>query len=1110
MDPLLPAAAPLRPENLGSYVSLPVEAERIPGPSEFDRLRAELTLARRYAPSGRLSEASDIVARLTKRLGRYATRSDEGLHQVSDAGMRSSYTGKPRSNITGSAEPADAAALAAMVTKVRLLTGSAWAVQGDVQDRAGDHESARDAYVSAVRSFEGVERVALDGHELSDFGMALLGTDRPGDAVNALHEAAERGAWTAQTFRYLGLALLRNKVTDEAEAYLGRAVELDPDDPWLLSDRAGAIAAGVNSGQETAQDAAAAYCDAATRHAAAGRTAAALADFNRALESDSDYAPALAGKTAALVAAGRLEEGLATAELGLRQTADAVAESEPQQAGDAEVLRTYRAEALRLMGRYDEALAQVDELLGRHDEDAWLLATKGMILSMLGRREEAEPLLRQSFSIDPALDRARQSLVAVLQLAGRYDEALRLLDEQLARVPQDAWTLATKGVILWTEPDRRKETVKLLRQAVAGDPDLTWAHQALAEALRVLDRYDEALSVLDELLVRNPQDAWALGTKGQVLLAQGDQDEAVKLLRQALTIDPSMDWARRSLAGALRLAGHNDEALPLLDDLLTRAPQDAWALATKGQALATRGDQDEAARLLRQALTIDPDMDWARRSLAEALRLGDQNDEALTVLDELLSGNPQDAWILATKGQVLSAQGDQDAAATLLRQALTINPQLEWARRSLAEALRLAGDNEEALKVLDELLGGNPQHAWALATKGQVLSAQGDQDAAATLLRQALTINPQLEWARHALAEVLRLAGHNDEALVLLDQALARNPDDAGMLTSKAAVLLDQGKYDEAAALLRGQAATSTSALLHAVLAEALRLLSEFDNALTECDRALALDPTDPAPWATKGVVLQAVLRHDEALEALDRAIGMDPHYSWALSAKAAVLIELAEFESTIELLDKAAQFGPVNEWTLSIRSVALRLLNRPAAALEACRQARELPESTAEILPVLAEALLGNGKQDEAAEQFRSYLNYQNDHGADPTPYTLGNTGWAHYRLGEYPEAIAILGEALSRDPQQVNSRFDMGLVFLCAGKAQLATSTYKTALDDLGLFTARRKHGLLYVAQFDFEDACVRYSPDNEVAAEIRDLLKECDYQATSDKQVTEDTTG
>ena len=106
---------------------------------------------------------------------------------------------------------------------------------------------------------------------------------------------------------------------------------------------------------------------------------------------------------------------------------------------------------------------------------------------------------------------------------------------------------------------------------------------------------------------------------------------------------------------------------------------------------------------------------------------------------------------------------------------------------------------------------------------------------------------------------------------------------------------------------------------------------------------------------------------------------------------------------------------------------------------------------------------------------------------------------------LGNATQTAIELSRPLTpaRVVSQVSSRFDMGLVFLCADRARLATDAYKTALGDLGPFTGRRKHGLLYVAQFDPDDACARYSPDTKVATEIRDLLKEEDYQATSDER-------
>jgi tetratricopeptide (TPR) repeat protein len=1086
MEPLPPDTTRFRPEDMESYATSPTETERFTGRSDVDRLRSELTLARQCAVGGRLTEALGLIASLTERLGSDVPSAEDAVPRITSAvrsgGGQAAWAAEPSPRMASWTEPVDGAALTVLVTKVRLLTGSSWAVQGDIEDRIGRQQAAEDASTVAVRCFEAVERSTLDGRDLSDFGMALFGADRPGDAVGALRQAIERGASTAQSFRYLGLALMRNKSALEAEASLQRAVELDPDDPWLLSDLAGAIATRA-SDQETARVAAARYVEAADHHTAAGRVADALADFDRALAADSRYAPALAGKTVTLLTAGRPEEGLAAAELGLYQLTGDTGGTQPTAEREVRQLRSYRAEALRLLGRYEEALAQLDELLDGHNEDAWLLGVKGVTLAALNRPAESEPLLRRSLDVDPGQPWVRQTLIGVLRLGGQRDEALVLLNDVLSHTPQDGWALATKGAILWDEPSRQEEAIGLLRQAVDIDPGSDWARYLLADALRQMQHYDEALRLLDvlrartprdpsvlgtrgqvllsmgrqgeageelrqalainpaldparrslaealsrigrqdealleldELLDRDPRDAWALATKGTVLLDLDKPDEAADLLRRSLALNPGQAWVSRTLAEALRLAGHYDEALTVLEKLLTEQPDNAWTLGTKGQVLSAKGDQDGAVGLLRQALAVDPALLWAAQALAEALRLASRNDEALTALEELLVKLPDDAWTLSKKGQVLSAMGRRDEAVDLFRRALTINPGMDWARRDLAETLRLASRNDEALTALEELLARNPGNAWTLGTKGQVLSAMGRQDQATELLRRARDINPDLDWVRVALAEALRLAGHHDEALTVLDELLirlpddpwtlgkkgqvlsamghwdkateplrrargidpeldwvrrelaealrqaghidqaltvldellARNPEDPWALSTKGAVLLDLGQPDQAATLLRSHASASTNAFLHSVLAEALRLLSQLDDALAECDRALELDATDPSSWATKGAVLQAMQRHDLALDAFDRALGIDPHYSWAFVAKAGVMIELGEYESSIELADQAAEFGPANDWVLTTKAIALRLLDRAAEAVTVCERALELPGSS-------------------------------------------------------------------------------------------------------------------------------------------------------------------
>ena len=1210
MNQEFPQPGRFGPQDRGQTVTSRHISNRLRPAWEADELRDDLARARREAASGQLAEASDILSALINRLQRSVTRGEEAAlstPQHSDPAS-AGQAGQDSSEAGGAQGDA------------RTLTGSVWAVRGDVEGRAGRQESAQAAFARAVSYLEPPGAApSLEAHELSDFGMALVGIGRLGEAIEALRQAIQLGAATAQSFRYLGLALHGAGHTGEAERALGQAVQIDADDPWLLSDLAGIIATTPSRGSEAALR----YCDAAARHAAAGRPDSALDEWDKALAADGSCAPAWRGKAGLLILGGRPAEALGVIDLALQvikndltlrsiraealrvqgSYQEALAELDPllaESPGDpwlaatkgwvlsaqgdqeqaigllraaldgdpslswarqalADALRvqgSYQealaeldpllaespgdpwgrakgqvlsaqgdqeqaigllraaldgdpslswarralAEALRVQGSYQEALAELDPLLAESPGDPWLAATKGWVLSAQGDQEQAIGLLRAALDGDPSLSWARRALADALRVQGSYQEALAELDPLLAESPGDPWLAATKGQVLSAQGDQ-EQAIGLLRAALDGDPSLSWARRALADALRVQGSYQEALAELDPLLAESPGDPWTLAAKGQVLSAQGDQEQAIGLLRAALDGDPSLSWARRALAEALRVQGSYQEALAELDPLLAESPGDPWLAATKGWVLSAQGDQEQAIGLLRAALDGDPSLSWARRALADALRVQGSYQEALAELDPLLAESPGDPWLAATKGWVLSAQGDQEQAIGLLRAALDGDPSLSWARRALAEALRVQGSYQEALAELDPLLAESPGDPWLAATKGQVLSAQGDQEQAIGLLRAALDGDPSLSWARRALAEALRVQGSYQEALAELDPLLAESPGDPWALATKGLVLLAKEQPEQTAALLQPSAEESESAFLHAVLAEALRVLGNTEAALDEFDRAVALDANDAWTWASRGAALQEAERFDAALTAFDKALALDPGYGWAMSAKASALIDLAEYQTALKLLEAATQAGEVSDWTLALKGDALSHLGQHGMAVAAYREATTSAPNTPNYHAMLGEALLIDGQRDQANAEFQWFLRHKDEHTTDQTADLLGWTGWVHYRLTEYRDAIANYSEALSIKPRQIYTRFDIGLTFLCFNQEQLAMETYERGVEDAGSLSARRRHGLFFVAQFDLEDARARYHIDDALAARIDEMLTRADHTAASE---------
>ena len=104
-----------------------------------------------------------------------------------------------------------------------------------------------------------------------------------------------------------------------------------------------------------------------------------------------------------------------------------------------------RGEMLRMLGRYEDALAALDEALGLSPDDAWAWANRGETLRMLGRYEEALAALDKAVgqSPDDALTLFRKG--DLLYDIAEYKEALDVINRAIDRDPENAWVFHLKG-----------------------------------------------------------------------------------------------------------------------------------------------------------------------------------------------------------------------------------------------------------------------------------------------------------------------------------------------------------------------------------------------------------------------------------------------------------------------------------------------------------------------------------------------------------------------------------------------------------------------------------------------------------------------------------------
>ncbi len=325
------------------------------------------------------------------------------------------------------------------------------------------------------------------------------------------------------------------------------------------------------------------------------------------------------------------------------------------------------AEALILVGRYDEAVAIADqtpievhrpmirgrvafergeyaEAIEELDRAALIWPDNAPTRYYLARAAEgvgdfdrAIEDYRQAIRSDPTLAAARQRLIRLHLAEGRVRDAstihyftsalvksqpsmeLRLLaieiEARLGRAPD--LSIAPEGDISLLELHRR--AVKSLGRGLYRRSGATVAQETLEELGGAVERRIKGFFYREQVEV--------------LLGANENLDEAVSIAREALKELPGHVDLTLALGRALAQAGVDlDEAERSLRMVLESYPEEADAIAAIGDLAARRGDDGAAIEAYDEALAFVPDHWQALLGRTDALIRGGREEEALSAL----------------------------------------------------------------------------------------------------------------------------------------------------------------------------------------------------------------------------------------------------------------------------------------------------------------------------------------------------------------------------------------------------------------------------------------------------------------------------------------------
>jgi len=509
----------------------------------------------------------------------------------------------------------------------------------------------------------------------------------------------------------------------------------------------------------------------------------------------------------------------------------------------------------------------------------------------------------------------------------------------------------------------------------------------------------------------NPQGLAGVYLAARTADVEKDMPSAAGFYRSALRSDPDNVFLLERALVLSDAAGSAEEALGFAKRLIAVQPNNHAA------RLVLAVDDIKAARYPDAIAKLNESGAGVLAELTDALlaawsKFGQgEVDLALQDLDKLHGEDWYEPFKLLHSGYIAFAAGRTADAIKLLGSARSKDGNAVRTTEGYARALAVAGRKDEAEAALKDFLLRFPDNSLARVALEDVRAGRPQVSA---------VTNP-IEGTAEALAGLGAAIGNEggtEVAFLYLQLALHLDPKIAGGLAALSLGDLLQTNNQSAAAIQAYQSISEGApfrALGQMRAALALDSMDRTAEAEDAFKKAISADPSDIQTYISYGNMLRGRQRFGEAAEVYSHAIdrlGMPSEADWSIFYYRGISYERSK------------------QW--------------PKAEAD-FRKALELSPDQPMVLNYLGYSWVDKGENlDEAMGMIKKAVELRPNDG-----YIVDSLGWAHYRLGEYDDAVTELERAISLKPDDPVINDHLGDAYWKAGRTLEAQFQWRHARD-------------------------------------------------------------
>ena len=455
-----------------------------------------------------------------------------------------------------------------------------------------------------------------------------------------------------------------------------------------------------------------------------------------------------------------------------------------------------------------------------------------------------------------------------------------------APAAQTALRALDKQTVYLDEPANYQPTEQEVAAALAKTP--TTAEGFLDRGLMLMHRGDNvrAIADFDQAAKLDPKSAWAPADRALAHLNLHQLDTAQKDAEQAAALDPDnyVVWQARGTIALTK--GKFADAVAAFDKVLASQPNDGFSLGQRAVANQMLGHNDKAFADADQLIGLGDDSAFVRGARARAERGAGRIDEALADASRAIALDPQQIDLYLLRANIYRFKGDKEAALGQAAEMVAANPHSDYAYTAAGAIYGAYRETDKAMAAFDRAIAIKPTASVYLTRmhwrpKTDVGGRKADVAA-------ALKLEPDLVEALEAEAEIDQDSGDFAEAIADLNRALAKRPGDAWLLAQRG---ISHARAGEAALAIKdfesARGATASPGLLNNICWSKATAGVSLNDALMDCNAALAKAPNDPTMQDSLAFLLLRLGHYQDAIAEYDRALGTRPNQAASLYGRA-------------------------------------------------------------------------------------------------------------------------------------------------------------------------------------------------------------------------------